>query len=90
MKRDSRYSVKLIKHGIDGKQFGWRIHKGDNEIDRSTTPFNTRFEALIDSARAAGSLIFSDRVETSPIDVSRQRLMPAACAACVGSIAVGR
>jgi hypothetical protein len=50
------YIVRIIQHGA--KAFSWEIcRKADGiEVQRSTSRFATRIEAIVDSARAAATL----------------------------------
>jgi hypothetical protein len=53
------YSVQLTMCP-DGERFGWSIYQGENELGHSAGTFGTRIEALMDSARSAALLIFSE------------------------------
>ena len=55
-KQSPRTFVRIRRHGAKG--FGWEIQRetAPVEVHRSTRLFDTRLEALLDSARAAAAL----------------------------------
>ena len=59
------YEVHITDRGPASRPFGWEIQLGDSVlIERSTSTFATRGEAIADSTRAAGWSL--ERKENKP------------------------
>jgi len=67
MNETVRYCVRISGPGPSGDRFGWVICRKDNllEVQRSTKTFETRIEALLDSAGAAQELALPLEIDIS-------------------------
>jgi hypothetical protein len=55
-KQEPKFFVRILRHAPEG--FGWEIHPGagSNALRRSKRLFDTRIDAIFDSAAAAATL----------------------------------